>query len=214
MDSSILDREPLCARSLSDTLSHIRRRGYLVSHGVSEEARSKCEMQGASRAKLTAIKRWDVDRVQQWLTEAASDLQRKYGEKLRRRRIDGAQLVSGCGSSKFLRGVVGMDCHSDVNRFLNVLGELKGDPAPDITLAHVDEHGKPMTAKEAFRKLSHKFHGKKSGPKKEEKRLKKRKEEMMRRSRGHLVDTPLGTLEKLKVATKQIQKPFVVLDKN
>ena len=68
-----------------------------------------------------------------------------------------------------------------------------------------------MTAKEAFRKLSHKFHGKKSGPKKQEKRLKKRKEEIERKKISQ-IDTPLGTLTKLIQTTKTINKPFVVLD--
>ena len=97
--------------------------------------------------------------MQQWLREADAGLKHRYVSKLRRKRIDVQQLLSACGNSTFLRGVVGMDFHTD-------------DPAPDITLSHEDERGKPMTAKEVFRKLRHKFHGKKRGPKKEETRLK------------------------------------------
>ena len=138
----------------------------------------------------------------------------KYGTAFRRKQIDGEKLLNSCGSSSFLRGVIGMkNGHLDQSTFLKLLGELKGDPAPDIALSHEDEYGKPMTAKEAFRKLSHKFHGKKSGPKKEEKRLKKRSEELKRKQQNN-VDTPLGTLEKLKQTTKSLNRPFVVLDKN
>merc|ERR1712154_574409 len=113
------------------------------------------------------------------------------------KRINGKKLINSCGSSSFLRGVIGMrNGHFDISKFMNILGKLKGDPAPDITLSHQDEFGKPMTAKEAFRTLSHKFHGKKSGHKKVEKRLKKRNMELLRKKQN-TIDTPFGTLQKL-----------------
>ena len=48
---------------------------------------------------------------------------------------------------------------------------------PDVQLKYVDEFGRPMTQKEAFKELSHQFHGKGSGKMKTEKRLKKIEEE-------------------------------------
>jgi U4/U6.U5 tri-snRNP-associated protein 1 len=54
---------------------------------------------------------------------------------------------------------------------------------PDIKLEYVDDSGRMMTPKEAFRFLSHKFHGKGSGKKKTEKRQKKVEEEMVRNER-------------------------------
>ena len=44
---------------------------------------------------------------------------------------------------------------------------------PDVRLSYVDEHGRRMNQKEAFKELSHQFHGKGSGAGKTEKRLKK-----------------------------------------
>ena len=49
VDSSILDREPLCARSLSDTLSHIRRRGYLMAEDARPASHFKPAHIGAHR---------------------------------------------------------------------------------------------------------------------------------------------------------------------
>lgn len=48
---------------------------------------------------------------------------------------------------------------------------------PDVQLKYVDEFGRNMDQKEAFKHLSHQFHGKGSGKMKTEKRLKKIEEE-------------------------------------
>ncbi|KAL8668412.1 MAG: hypothetical protein Q9168_006955 [Polycauliona sp. 1 TL-2023] len=44
---------------------------------------------------------------------------------------------------------------------------------PNVQLKYFDDHGRPMTAKEAFKHMSHQFHGKGSGKQKTEKHLKK-----------------------------------------
>jgi U4/U6.U5 tri-snRNP-associated protein 1 len=44
---------------------------------------------------------------------------------------------------------------------------------PDIKLEYMDDSGRDLNAKEAFRQLSHRFHGKGSGKRKTEKRMKK-----------------------------------------
>ncbi|OCK75483.1 DNA binding protein SART-1 [Lepidopterella palustris CBS 459.81] len=44
---------------------------------------------------------------------------------------------------------------------------------PNVTLNYVDEHGRQMNQKEAFKQLSHQFHGKGSGKQKTEKHLAK-----------------------------------------
>ncbi|KAJ8347707.1 hypothetical protein SKAU_G00262960 [Synaphobranchus kaupii] len=48
---------------------------------------------------------------------------------------------------------------------------------PDVKIEYVDESGRKLTPKEAFRQLSHRFHGKGSGKMKTEKRMKKLEEE-------------------------------------
>lgn len=51
------------------------------------------------------------------------------------------------------------------------------DYKPDVNIVYYDEFGRELTPKEAWKALSHKFHGKGSGKMKTEKRLKKIAEE-------------------------------------
>ncbi|KAL3475661.1 SART-1 protein [Aspergillus californicus] len=57
---------------------------------------------------------------------------------------------------------------------------------PDVQLKYIDEFGRSMNQKEAFKHLSHQFHGKGSGKMKTEKRLKKIEEEKKRESMSAL----------------------------
>ncbi|KAJ5090179.1 hypothetical protein N7532_008863 [Penicillium argentinense] len=57
---------------------------------------------------------------------------------------------------------------------------------PDVQLKYTDEYGRSMNQKEAFKHLSHQFHGKGSGKMKTEKRLKKIEEEKKREAMGAL----------------------------
>ncbi len=81
---------------------------------------------------------------------------------------------------------------------------------PDVKLEYVDEKGHRMNEKEAFRYLSHRFHGKGPGKKKTEKRMNKIKElESVHRMSS--VDTPLNTVALLVEKQKKMQQPYVVL---
>ena len=57
---------------------------------------------------------------------------------------------------------------------------------PDVQLKYTDEFGRQMNQKEAFKHLSHQFHGKGSGKMKTEKRLKKIDEEKQREAMSTL----------------------------
>ncbi|WPH05025.1 u4/u6.u5 tri-snrnp-associated protein snu66 [Acrodontium crateriforme] len=57
---------------------------------------------------------------------------------------------------------------------------------PDVKLEYHDEHGRSMNQKEAFKHMSHMFHGKGSGKQKTEKRLKKIEDEKKDMARGVL----------------------------
>ncbi|KAL0573698.1 hypothetical protein V5O48_008269 [Marasmius crinis-equi] len=62
---------------------------------------------------------------------------------------------------------------------------------PDVNIVYYDEHGRALTPKEAWKALSHKFHGKGSGKMKTEKRLKKIEEEKKQLAMAS-GDTPLS----------------------
>jgi len=148
---------------------------------------------------------WSIFKVAAWLREIGLQ---DYIPIFKHKHVTGRDLDSI--NTQYACTVLKMK-DKDCAKLLNALGNLKGDPAPDIRLPYLDGTGRPMTAKEAFRELSHKFHGKKPGKRKLEKRLKKREEELIRKKRND-VDTPLGTLTKLKETTEMIGKPFVVID--
>ena len=57
---------------------------------------------------------------------------------------------------------------------------------PDVNLKYIDEFGRNMNAKEAFKHLSHQFHGKGSGKQKTEKHLKKIDDDKKREAQSAL----------------------------
>lgn len=81
---------------------------------------------------------------------------------------------------------------------------------PNVKLEYIDDSGRLLNEKEAFRYLSHKFHGKGPGKNKIEKRLKKNEQDglMMKMSS---TDTPLGTLTMLQHKQKETNSPYIVL---
>lgn len=80
----------------------------------------------------------------------------------------------------------------------------------EIKLEYLDEFGNPVTRKEAFRMLCHKFHGKGPGQNKREKRMRKMLENLRSRSMQH-DDTPLGTAAALKAETRKLGTAHIVL---
>jgi len=84
------------------------------------------------------------------------------------------------------------------------------DPAPNIRLEYLDEFGRPMTVKEAFRQQSYKFHGKKPGKNNQEKRMKQVEMEK-RRIAQSTTDTPLHTVEAMIKAQQSAGTAHIVL---
>lgn len=84
---------------------------------------------------------------------------------------------------------------------------------PEIRLEYVDDSGRNLNPKEAFRQLSHRFHGKGSGKKKTEKRMKKVEEENLMKQMSS-TDTPLNTLSLLQDKQRTEKSPYVILSGN
>lgn len=84
------------------------------------------------------------------------------------------------------------------------LGELfNKEYKPNVELKYIDEHGRSMGAKEAFKHLSHQFHGKGSGKQKTEKMLKKIEDEKRREAQSSLDGSQIGGMSN---ATAQQRK--------
>ncbi|ERM99245.1 SART-1 family protein DOT2 [Amborella trichopoda] len=91
-----------------------------------------------------------------------------------------------------------------------LVGVRENDGAKEIVLDRLDEFGRIMTPKEAFRKLSHKFHGKGPGKMKQEKRMKQFMEEL-KLKQMKASDTPLLSMEKMREAQAKTRSPYIVL---
>ncbi|XP_075555996.1 U4/U6.U5 tri-snRNP-associated protein 1 [Dermacentor variabilis] len=81
---------------------------------------------------------------------------------------------------------------------------------PDVKLEYIDDGGRILNAKEAFRYLSHKFHGKGSGKNKVDKRAKK-VDQAVKLKQMSSTDTPLNTLKLLQEKQKELQSPYILL---
>ncbi|UYV72976.1 SART1 [Cordylochernes scorpioides] len=81
---------------------------------------------------------------------------------------------------------------------------------PDVKLEYIDDSGRKLTAKEAFRYLSHKFHGKGPGKNKVDKRMKKLEQDVKLKQMSS-TDTPLSTVKLLQEKQKELQAPFILL---
>ena len=204
----ILDAEPIVSRSITDTLKFVARRGFIADEDFQSQAGVKRDKYRPIDIELKGHKehlKWTVSKVSQWLSDNKLS---KYISIFEIKRIDGRALDSM--NTQQCMKVLKMES-KDCALLLQKLGELKGDPAPDISLAYLDSNGNPMSYKDAFRDLSHKFHGKKPGKKKQGKRLKHQKEELLRKKRN-TIDTPLGTLQKLRNTLELTRKTHVVVE--
>ena len=80
----------------------------------------------------------------------------------------------------------------------------------DLKVEHYDEEGNLLTPKEAYKLLSHQFHGKAPGKAKQEKKLQKRAHQQ-RLQAAPLTDTPLGMASALRERQKATGASHIVL---
>ena len=84
------------------------------------------------------------------------------------------------------------------------------DYKPDVKLEYIDDSGNRLNTKEAFRQLSHAFHGKTSGKMKTEKRMKKLEDEKRLLSMS-TTDTPLNMVSAFQERQKAAGSAHIVL---
>ncbi|KAH7835013.1 hypothetical protein Vadar_022063 [Vaccinium darrowii] len=91
-----------------------------------------------------------------------------------------------------------------------LVGIYENDGQKEIRIERMDEFGRNLTPKEAFRLSSHKFHGKGPGKRKQEKRTREYQKEMkvmqMKNS-----DTPSQSVERMREAQACLKTPYLVL---
>lgn len=80
----------------------------------------------------------------------------------------------------------------------------------EIHIERTDEYGRILTPKEAFRLLSHKFHGKEPGKMKQEKKMRQYQDELKVKQMRN-ADTPSQSVEKMREVQAQLKTPYLVL---
>lgn len=175
--------EPLIGRGMASTLSFLRKQG-MVPHVDAELA----------------------TREQQ---------QRQYDAWLASRRLEEQLRSTERQQSKASGSSVDQATREAHNRSREVedarlAQERFRDYKPDVSIKYHDEFGRDLNQKEAWKHLSHVFHGKKPGTKKTEKRL-KRIEDEQKRERMAAGDTPTGMMAAFQSRSERAGKAHMVL---
>lgn len=107
------------------------------------------------------------------------------------------------------RGMLSQQKQRDAARNVSIAGG--GEPFK-VRLNYTDEYGREMTAKDAYKKLSHKFHGKAPGKKKQEKRMRQYLLQIAAKRSGNL-DDPGSSAARLRSRQVASGKAFLLLDR-
>ncbi|CAN1829253.1 SART-1 family protein DOT2 [Linum perenne] len=91
-----------------------------------------------------------------------------------------------------------------------LVGIVDNDDGKDVSLERTDEFGRTLTPKEAFRIISHRFHGKGPGKMKQEKRIKQFQEELKLKQMKNS-DTPSLSVQRMRETQAQLKTPYLVL---
>lgn len=160
-DGEDLIEEPGMGHGLGAALKMLQQRG--VVDRASEETTQKLEQQRQNMAWLAEKRRKDA------LREA----------QLRREKIEGREKMKNMSARERERTLEEENRRRTKHEAAAEFDKFK-EFKPDVHLHYKDEFGRDMTPKEAFRQMSHQFHGKGSGVIKSEKRLKRIQEEQER----------------------------------
>ena len=177
------DNEPVIGRGMAGTLSFLRQQGMLPQ--VNPELKSREEQQRKYDAWLAARRREEEQRelARQASKASGSSVDQATREaQNRNRELEEARMAQ--------------------DRFR--------DYKPDVEIKYHDEFGRDLDQKEAWKHLSHVFHGKKPGTKKQEKRLKKIEDER-KRERMAAGDTPTGMSAAFQSRSERTGKAHMVL---
>jgi U4/U6.U5 tri-snRNP-associated protein 1 len=92
----------------------------------------------------------------------------------------------------------------DVQESRQLAAHFEKNYTPNVNIKYIDDTGRSMNTKEAFKHLSHKFHGKGSGKQKTEKHLKKIADEQRREAKSALDGSQMGGMSG--AAAQQLKK--------
>ncbi|RMJ25630.1 hypothetical protein PHISP_03502 [Aspergillus sp. HF37] len=163
-----LDEESTLDQGLGATLSMLKQRGLVK------------QSDAAKHNTLTRDREQFLRDKSQLETEAEK---RARFQRERDRASGKLDRMSGREREEYARWENRQRDQQDARQMAEV---FSNEYKPDVQLKYVDEFGRSMNQKEAFKHLSHQFHGKGSGKMKTEKRLKKIEEENQREAMSTL----------------------------
>ncbi|KAF9580935.1 hypothetical protein BGW38_002224 [Lunasporangiospora selenospora] len=189
----VLVEEPLVSSGLGATLALLKQKGAYETGSAEHVERSKNQ---SDRAKwLAEAKLREVKLARELADQKARDRERAKDKNYSTRDRDRERE------------------YENQRREQQLLDEREArmkNYKPDIKLEYIDEGGNRLSTKEAFRQLSHAFHGKSSGKMKTEKRMKKLEDE--KRLLGmSSTDTPLNMVTALQERQKAAGAAHIVL---
>ncbi|EPQ27697.1 uncharacterized protein PFL1_04835 [Pseudozyma flocculosa PF-1] len=175
--------EPSVSMGVAGTLALLRNQGMLPTISAEEKARERQQQE---------YDRWLAQRRQE---EQLRELERKMSK------------AQGSAKDQATREYENRKRELDEAR--SAQDRFK-DYKPDVDIQYHDEFGRQLTPHEAWKQLSHVFHGKKPGAKKIEKRLKKIEDEK-KRQRASAGDTPSGMLAAFQSRAERTGQAHMVL---
>jgi U4/U6.U5 tri-snRNP-associated protein 1 len=186
-DTMGIDEERTIGLGMGSTLSLLKERGLLQdAHGaeLNEHLRNKAEF-------VSQLRRIEGEQEERTRQQREKDrLSGRWDRMSIREREEWARQ---------------QNTHRDQQQSRNVDALFKDKYKPNVELKYTDEHGRSLNQKEAFKHLSHQFHGKTSGKGKTDKRLKKIEAEKKRESQSFLDSSQNATSQKRKEAGVRLQ---------
>ncbi|KAF9572069.1 hypothetical protein EC968_010400 [Mortierella alpina] len=190
---SVLVDEPLVSRGLGSTLALLKQQG-VYEMGTPEQA---------ERAKIQS------DRAR-WLAEARLREAKLQREMARDKARDKEKSRDKNYSIRDREKDREYENQRREQRLLDEREAQMKNYKPDVKLEYIDDAGNRLNTKEAFRQMSHAFHGKTSGKMKTEKRQKKLDDEKRLMSMSS-TDTPLNMVSAFQERQKAAGSAHIVL---
>ncbi|RDW81073.1 U4/U6-U5 snRNP complex subunit SNU66 [Aspergillus mulundensis] len=163
-----LEEEATLSQGLGATLGMLKKRGLVKSTDAAE-----------SNALLR-----DRNRFLSEKSRLETEAERRARQQRERDRASGRlDRMSAREREEYARRE---NTKRDQEEARHLAAKFNEEYKPDVQLKYIDEFGRQMNQKEAFKHLSHQFHGKGSGKMKTEKRLKKIEEEKKREAMSAL----------------------------
>lgn len=163
------DEDTLAGTGIGASLAMLRKRGLVADPAGS----SSLAAREAQRSKFLADKQHLVDDYDEQ-AKRQRDLDRRSGklDRMSNREKDNYARQQNERREAYIASLLA--------------DKFNKEYRPDVKLEYYDDYGRSMGQKEAFKHLSHMFHGKGSGKQKTEKRLKKIEDERREMSKGVL----------------------------